>query len=555
MIHRRGTGKTTPLKKLHLGNSHFVIQDKFQEFFEPKPDRLKCEYFWSSLLVFVWLFFFLLRSLTFSAPMDRDEGEYAYGAHCLLQGLLPYESFYSMKWPGIFLCYSLIFSVFGENGEAVRVGLAILQGLNSLLIFWLGKMWISTRVGFFSALFFLLLSFLPCFDGFHANAEFFVLFPSLLGILILNRGILRNSRSLVVLAGFFFGSALMIKQHAFGYLLFSLLYASCSNNSRGGHKRLTILLSFMIGVSVPFLATSLLYWIRGTFDLFLFWTVHYARCYVSLLDWDQGWMILKERLAEIKIQAGWCFCFIGFSMLSWKRNRKIPLWIWILLGCTVLTLFPGFYFRQHYFLMCLPPLALLAAVGCETIFILLENSISGFRKIILGTLFAALFGWAIFQGARWEKGADGDRFWGAFRDVAQFIKERALPGDSIAYLGSEPQIFFYSGLPNVTHFLYAYPLMEPQPWALAMQNEMIRTVENKKPRFLLFHFSQPALGVTEFSEKKVFFWFNEYQKRYKEILRVEFSNTSSILFRTGKSLEKNQQPESDWLRVYERISL
>jgi len=50
-------------------------------------------------------------------PLERDEGEYAYVAQQMLNGVPPYESAYSMKLPGIYVISELL-TRHGENLSA-----------------------------------------------------------------------------------------------------------------------------------------------------------------------------------------------------------------------------------------------------------------------------------------------------------------------------------------------------------------------------------------------------------------------------------------------------
>jgi hypothetical protein len=43
----------------------------------------------------------LLRWGLLDVPLERDEGEYAYTAQLLLEGISPYAQAYNMKLPGI----------------------------------------------------------------------------------------------------------------------------------------------------------------------------------------------------------------------------------------------------------------------------------------------------------------------------------------------------------------------------------------------------------------------------------------------------------------------
>src|SRR5262249_21152278 len=57
----------------------------------------------------------LIRLRLLDVPLDRDEGEYAYIAHLLLAGALPYASACSMKLPGIYAVYAGLLKIFGET--------------------------------------------------------------------------------------------------------------------------------------------------------------------------------------------------------------------------------------------------------------------------------------------------------------------------------------------------------------------------------------------------------------------------------------------------------
>jgi hypothetical protein len=70
--------------------------------------------------------------------------------------------------------------------------------------------------------------------------------------------------------------------------------------------------------------------------------------------------------------------------------------------------------------------------------------------------------------------------------VAQYIREHSAPTDTIAVLGSEPQIYFYSQRHSATGYIYTYSLMEPQKYAHQMQLEMIHEIELARPKYLVF---------------------------------------------------------------------
>jgi hypothetical protein len=62
-------------------------------------------------------------------------------------------------------------------------------------------------------------------------------------------------------------------------------------------------------------------------------------------------------------------------------------------------------------------------------------------------------------------------------EIARYVRERTTDDDRIAVIGSEPQIYFYTGRRPATRYLYTYPLMEPHPYAREMQLELCREVD------------------------------------------------------------------------------
>ena len=69
--------------------------------------------------------------------------------------------------------------------------------------------------------------------------------------------------------------------------------------------------------------------------------------------------------------------------------------------------------------------------------------------------------------------------------IADYLRQHTSPNDTIAVLGSEPQIYFYSHRHSATGYIYTYGLMEPQKYAQQMQQEMIREIEGTSPKYLV----------------------------------------------------------------------
>src|ERR1700745_2235451 len=94
--------------------------------------------------------------------------------------------------------------------------------------------------------------------------------------------------------------------------------------------------------------------------------------------------------------------------------------------------------------------------------------------------------------------------------IAKYIREQSSPEDTIAVLGSEPQIYFYSHRHSATGYIYTYGLMEPQKYAEQMQQEMIREIERARPKYLVSVAIVYSWRRRPNSAEAIFNWANEY---------------------------------------------
>src|SRR6267142_5533026 len=92
-----------------------------------------------TIVAAVILLFAAIRWRLRYMPLERDEGEYAYAGQLVLQGIPPYELAYNMKLPGTYLGYAAILRVFGETAAGIHIGLLLVNGCATLLVFFLGR--------------------------------------------------------------------------------------------------------------------------------------------------------------------------------------------------------------------------------------------------------------------------------------------------------------------------------------------------------------------------------------------------------------------------------
>jgi hypothetical protein len=195
---------------------------------------------------------------------------------------------------------------------------------------------------------------------------------------------------------------------------------------------------------------------------------------------------------------------------------------------------PGFYFRQHYFVTLLPAVALLSGAAIMHLRTMLSAPLAA---LVLGAALLLslvpqsdyLFRITAHQVSRRIYGANP---FPESVEVGKYLCEHASPEARIAVLGSEPQIYFYSRRLSATSHIYTYAMMESQPYALQMQNEMISDIESVQPEYLVM-FTVPTSWVRrDDSPSRLFDWWDESgMARYTPVGVVEILSNDETIYK------------------------
>src|SRR4051794_23628421 len=94
-----------------------------------------------------------IRARLIEMPLERDEGEFAYGAQMLLQGLSPYKHAYDvmLKLPGTCVAYAGAMSVFGQTAAAIHLLVILVTSATSLFVFLVARRFSGERAGLAAA--------------------------------------------------------------------------------------------------------------------------------------------------------------------------------------------------------------------------------------------------------------------------------------------------------------------------------------------------------------------------------------------------------------------
>jgi hypothetical protein len=465
-------------------------------------------------------------------PLERDEGEYAYAGQLLLQGIPPYQSAYNMKFPGTYYAYSLILAMFGQTAWGIHVGLLLVNAATTLVLFLVGRRLLGASAGAVAASAFAVLSLDRWIMGVFAHATHFVLLPALLGVLLLLRAVDSKRPADFAGAGALLGVAVLMKQQAVFFLLFGMAVAVVSEMRNPKHAAIrTGLVS--AGAAVPFTVLCVVLAAQGVLQRFWFWTFQYAREYVSEVALSDAWSLFVLAWREIT-QANlpiWILGALGAAGLGlgrWPKDTRLFL-VGLLLA-SFLAICPGFYFREHYFILLLPSVALLVGVAVASFERQLSRLVSVMTARALATLvFVATIGMYVSEEQAYLFSMDtrtlsrmryGSNPFIEAPEIARYISERTAPGDRIAVLGSEPEIYFYANRRSATGYIYTYALMEPQRYASQMQKEMIQEITAAHPEFLVFVAVSTSWLSRPASDRTILTWADRYTEKCYNLIGV-----------------------------------
>lgn len=472
------------------------------------------------------VFVIYVRLRVADVPLERDEGEYAYAGQLILEGVPPYALAYNMKFPGTYYAYAAILALLGHTPSAIHVGLMIVNVVTILLVFAVGRRLLGEFAGSVAAVSFAILSLDRWVFGVFAHATHFVILAAMAGLLLLLRAIDDTRASSFVSAGALLGLSVLMKQHAIFLLPFGAALAywgEIPDDVRSRMARAKSIAMLAAGTLIPLAAIVLILLWRGVLDRFWFWTFRYASAYVSENPLSVAWSNFVTGFVSVTAATAlfWALGAIGLAALwitKWSRRARIALTG--LFVASFLAICPGFYFREHYFILLLPAVALLVGVAIDGLKAAFARSTSlnaatflavGVLGIAVGVYVTNERDYLFTMGTRELSGTlFGTNPFLEAAEIGKYIKDHTDKNDRIAVLGSEPEIYFYADRKAATGYMYTYALMESQPFAKTMQAEMIKEIEAAHPKYFVYSKIDVSWMASPKSDQGIVHWGNRY---------------------------------------------
>jgi hypothetical protein len=521
-----------------------------------------------------------IRVRLLDLPLERDEGEYAYTGQLLLQGIPPFKLAYTMKLPGTTMAYALMMACFGKTTAGIHFGFLLVNAATIVMMFFLGRKLLGVEGGLTACATYAVMSLSTAVLGLCAHATHFVVFFAVAGVLFFLHAVESRRLRDFFVSGLLFGTVFLMKQPGllfsfFGVVLIIWFEVQLLQGPRTVKKPLfnwarctTRLAAFCLGVVVPYALICLWLWRAGAFRQFWSWTAASAASYGSNVPGALAWDRLVNQYFGSECGPDvllWLLAAVSLALM-WvdKKPGDRKAIILILLVLSLLAVCAGFYFRQHYFVLALPALALLIGYGVTfSRRLVLDAGLGVFARSLPAAVFALICLLTILSrshvyftdlpaAASREIFGPSDPF-PEMKQIGEYIRDHTSKEDKIAVIGSEPEVSFYAQRRSVTGYIYTFNLMEPVPSAVRMQKDMIREIETGDPLLLVDVRLRYSWDRTDETDPAIFNWRDDYTKKFGDMIGVvNFSTNQLAEFHWGADAATHFDPDGECVCLWKR---
>lgn len=435
-----------------------------------------------------------------------DVGVYSYVGSCVSHGLVPYKDAWDIKSPGIFIQYGVALLMLGHSDAAVVITDFLLALGAALMIYVCATKVKSETAGMFAAIAWLITYNYMHLEGWFGQPE---TGAALLAAILFYLGL--EEEPLVggqcFLSGFVVG---LLMWYKLPFILFAILLLPRMGRSFARNRFWDAISPGFMGFMAAVLPVVIYYLATDSGkDL---WEGFIVAPYLVTTTFTYGLRDQLRTLIESFMHlALWTIPVLCFALLSItgmprdKKGAERLTWGWLLLAGVVVVIQQRYL--MYYWILVLPPLAILAGVGADKLFNWMEplTKVEWIRTASIVAVMAVVnvprasgYWQAYFDGYdkkdRMATLAHYPTSFGTGKDkvmaaslvvLGDQLRQLTQVHDTILSFDMDPAINFYADRRQPTRFSYLWPLRTESFDRFGWRTEFSKDIMRGKPKFIV----------------------------------------------------------------------
>ncbi|MCB0770308.1 MAG: hypothetical protein KDC00_07880, partial [Flavobacteriales bacterium] len=263
-------------------------------------------------------------------------------------------------------------------------------------------------------------------------------------------------------------------------------------------ERIKRSLVIAVGMAIPGISIAALMAWEGSFQQLAYWTIEASRYYIGVVPISVAMELFSRTFTQLFLEnpVPWLLGGVGAVLLPFGRTARWRRWgIGLFAAFAFMAIIPGFRFFGHYFLLTFPAVALF---GAHASYVISSRSIPFIGKADQGLALRTLVLLSVpILAGHWNYYFRPDHV-GVLRTVyrtnpfpearyvADMINAERQEDDGVFVMGSEPQIYVYTGTRSPTRFINMGYLVHEHPMADSLRREAMSDVAKAAPKYVVW---------------------------------------------------------------------
>lgn len=426
----------------------------------------------------IWLsaiLFFVLRLPSLFEPYwYGDEGVYLVLGQAIRHGVTLYSQIYDNKPPAIYYLAAVTQTVFG-----FRLLLLLWMIPTCFYFYKLAKKYLSQKQSQIALLLFVILTSIPVIEGHIANAEIFMLLPTILGFIYFEKNL--------ILSGILLGLAFLFKVPV-AIEFFSLFCFAFFIQKK--YQDLKSMFLFGLSFFIPSFIVALYYQLNNALLPFL--SSAFLQNFGYLSSWSTGSQQSSPATAGLPLRLGlmllsWLIFYFQFSKKHIdKKFLFLSCWFTACLFGVLLSTRP----YPHYLIQIVPPLIILLFYFKKYLWhLIFLLALLTYAIVHYKFYFYASFSYYknFIQYTLNQKNTESYRqYFGQnvnyFYQISSYIDQKTSPNDSIFIWADDPYLYPLSNRLPSTKYITAYHILDYNGYQLT-----INQLKTNLPKIVVYN--------------------------------------------------------------------